>query len=272
MTELCNLARKYGTDKVIHGYTLYYNELFQKKKDENLNFLELGIFRGSSILMWHDYFVNSTIYCIDNCLPEKCSGKTICPSTSIDKLNKYSNRIKAYLCEQENNDFINILFNIITCDYIVDDASDFQKETLQSLVIFFKKLKSGGIYIIEDICNLWGFQTGSWWGQKNGKKDTNAGSNKWLEDYKMTGKLKDEELFNDSIHYVLRNFINTQNFYSEYLTDEENKYLTDNILKIELIIAPEQRSKEIHDLGIPTYPGTKNTKLKNGAIGIIYKK
>ena len=32
MTELCNLARKYGTDKVIHGYTLYYNELFQKKK------------------------------------------------------------------------------------------------------------------------------------------------------------------------------------------------------------------------------------------------
>ena len=35
MSELCNLAIKYGTDKVNHGYTLYYNELFQKNKNGN---------------------------------------------------------------------------------------------------------------------------------------------------------------------------------------------------------------------------------------------
>ena len=49
--------------------------------------------------MWNQYFKNSSIYCIDNCIPEKCSNNLICPPTIIDKLNNFSNRIKAYNCD-----------------------------------------------------------------------------------------------------------------------------------------------------------------------------
>ena len=63
-TILCSLAYKYGTDKVQHGYTLYYNELFKNSKNDKFNFLELGIFKGSSILMWNEYFINANIYIV----------------------------------------------------------------------------------------------------------------------------------------------------------------------------------------------------------------
>ncbi len=272
MTYLCNIANKYGTDKVQHGYTLYYNDLFNNDKDKNLNFLELGIFKGASILMWNEYFKNSSIYCIDNCIPEKYSNNLICPPTIIDKLNNFSNRIKAYNCDQTDEKKINNIFNNIVFDYIVDDASHFQEESLKSLGILFKKLKSGSFYIIEDVQVMWSFLTGSWWGQKNGKEHSNAGKNLWLEKYRKTGELEDESLFNDTIIYVLNKFIETNVFYSEYLNEEDNKYLTENISKIEIIAAPQKRQEFIHDLGVPKYPGTPNTKLKSGCIAIIYKK
>lgn len=109
-------------------------------------------------------------------------------------------------------------------------------------------------------------------GAKNGKEDSNAGKNLWLEKYRKTGKLEDESLFNDTIIYVLNKFIETNIFYSEYLNEEQNKYLIENISKIEIIAAPQKRQEFIHDLGVPKYHGTPDTKLKAGCIAIIYKK
>ena len=264
LTDLCTLAKKYGTDKVQHGYTKYYDVIFKKDRNNLINFCELGIFRGASTIMWNEYFTKGNIYCIDN--------YTICSSEVVQKLNQYSPRIHAYYSAQDDEENLNTIFKGIEFDYICDDASHFQRETLKSLGILFKKLKSGGTYIIEDICCMWAFQTGSWWGQKNGKKDTNAGNNTWIKNFEETGKLKDEKLFNDSIYSAIDNYIKTNIFESEYLTKEENQYLTDNIKHIEMISAPQQRSKEIHDLGVPKWAGTPNSKLKAGTIAIIVKK
>ena len=272
LTDLCVLAKKCGTDKVQHGYTKYYSQIFKKDRTNPINFCELGIFRGASIGLWHEYFTKGNIYCIDNCKPEKCSGRLICPSDVVQKLNQYSPRIHAYYSAQDDEEKLNTIFKGIEFDYICDDASHFQRETLKSLGILFKKLKSGGTYIIEDICCMWAFQTGSWWGQKNGKEDTNAGNNTWIKKFEETGKLKDVKLFNDTIYSVIDNYIKTNIFKSEYLTKEENQYLTDNIKHIEMISAPQQRSKEIHDLGVPKWAGTPNSKLKTGTIAIIVKK
>ena len=270
-TELCSLATKYGTDKVNHGYTLYYHDLFKNNRSIK-NFLELGIFRGASSKMWNDYFPDAKIYCIDNCEPEKCSGMLICPPYILEELNHFSTRMRAINCRQDDRENLNKIFDGIKFDYIVDDASHFQKESQISLAVLFKNLESKGIYVIEDICNMWAFQTGSWWGQADGKEDTNAGNNNWLNLYKTTGKLKDESLFKDTIWYVLNKFIDTNKFDSPYLTKEENRYLSDSIESVEIIAAPEKRSDDIHVLGIPTYPGTQGSKLTAGCIAIINKK
>ena len=67
----------------------------------------------------------------------------------------------------------------------------------------------------------------------------------------------------------MHNYLKSNVFYSEYLSDDDNKYLTDNIENIEIIAAPEEREKYLHDnYNIPKYSGTLNTKLKSGCIAM----
>jgi hypothetical protein len=62
MSNLNELAGKYGTDKSSHGFIGKYEELFQSFKNDELNFLEIGVFMGSSIKMWDEYFTNGKIF------------------------------------------------------------------------------------------------------------------------------------------------------------------------------------------------------------------
>ncbi len=95
----------------------------------------------------------------------------------------------------------------------------------------------------------------------------------WLQKFIQSNKLEEEEVYKDSVLYVLHNYLKSNVFYSEYLSDDDNKYLTDNIENIEIIAAPEEREKYLHDnYNIPKYSGTLNTKLKAGCIAIIRKK
>jgi len=271
-TDLCKIAEKYGTDKVSQGYTLYYDESLKHLRNNKINMLEIGIFRGGSILMWNEYFQKGEIYCIDNCIPNS-SGHLLCNQSVLDNLNNYSERIHAYDCCQKDNIKMENIFSNITFDLIVDDGEHFQEHMLKSFGNLFKKVNSGGIYIIEDICTMWGFQTGSWWGQKNGIENTSRGKNSWLQKFIQNNKLEEEEVYKDAVWYVLHNYLKSNVFYSEYLSDDDNKYLTDNIENIEIIAAPEEREKYLHDnYNIPKYSGTLNTKLKAGCIAIIRKK
>lgn len=95
------------------------------------------------------------------------------------------------------------------------------------------------------------------------------GKNSWLQKFIQSNKLE-EEVYKDSVWYVLHNYLKSNVFYSEYLSDDDNKYLTENI---EIIVASEEREKYLHDsYNIPKYSGTLNTKLKAGCIAIIRQK
>jgi hypothetical protein len=273
--DLCNIAKKYGTDKVGHGYTKYYHDILKSLTNKEINMLEIGIFWGASIKMWNEYFKHGNIFCIDNCIPTN-TGDHLCNINIVNDINKYSSRIHGYNCCQKSREKLQGIFLEIKFDIIVDDGSHLQEDQQISLGCLFKNLKSKGIYIIEDICTMWAFKTGSWWGQKHGIENTSAhkigGKNLWLEEYKKTGKLRTEDLFSDTTWYVLHYYIKNKKFISPYLTEEENNYLTENIESIEIVAAPESRDDYIHSLGIPKYEGTPGSTLKAGCIAIINKK
>lgn len=276
MTELCNIAKKYGTDKVSHNYTYYYHEYLEKYMNEDTTMLEIGIFKGSSIKMWDEYLKKGLIYCIDNCTPNS-GGDLLCLQNTIDYLNEYSSKIHADICCQKDKKKLNELYHDISFDFIVDDGGHFMEDQQISLGALFKNVKSKGYYIIEDIVSMWGLQTGSWWGQRDGVFDTNAtregGTGNWMNKFMQTKTLKSEKNFSDSTWYVLQEYLKNKKINSIYLSEEENKYLNDNIENIALIAAPQKREDHIHNLlGVPTYQGTEGTKLKNGCIAIIQKK
>lgn len=137
---LDELALKYRTDKgsYYHNYTLYYDMIFNKIKDQPLKVLEIGVNKGSSLKMWKDYFVNSLIYGID-----------IHSSCKILE----EDRIKIFIGSQDNADFLTKVKNEVKDDFdiIIDDGSHMSVHQIASFKITFPFVRSGGYYIIEDL-------------------------------------------------------------------------------------------------------------------------
>ena len=64
--SLVDLVDNTRTDKnTTHSYLDLYETLLSSKKTTAKNVLEIGIFDGGSIKLWHDYFTNATIYGLD---------------------------------------------------------------------------------------------------------------------------------------------------------------------------------------------------------------
>ena len=63
--ELTRLSKRFGTDKVAHGFTKLYDAIFSTQRSTTRRMLEVGVFYGASIRMWHDYFPAATIHGVD---------------------------------------------------------------------------------------------------------------------------------------------------------------------------------------------------------------
>jgi hypothetical protein len=160
MSELCNLFYKYRSDKcpaIFHSYSPVYYDILKDKKNDFKHILEIGIGTneimqpisgpnyqiGSSLKAWRDFFCNSTVFGLDinqNVLFEE-------------------ERIKCFFADQSKSESLEeAIFNInqftkstIEYDFILDDGSHVVEHMLLTFHTLKKYLKTGGIYIIEDI-------------------------------------------------------------------------------------------------------------------------
>lgn len=141
--KLEEIAIKYGTDKQQkngHGYTVFYEKYFESIRNNKLTFLELGVREGWSIKMWHEYFPNADIWCIDNDKEKKCPN-----GFNLDRIN-------FFIGSQDDEQFLNDLHTKSGgFDIIIDDASHISSLTIKSFEILFPYVKSNGLYIIEDL-------------------------------------------------------------------------------------------------------------------------
>jgi len=143
-TDLCNILEKYGSDKCSnwHNYSALYDYFFKHFRDEEINFFEVGIYHGSSVKSWREYFSKAKIYTAD------VDKETFLSISNLD--------VEYFYCDQDNPQSIQSMWksnslNDTEFDVIIDDG----KHEFISNLNFFKesiyKLKSGGIFIIEDL-------------------------------------------------------------------------------------------------------------------------
>ena len=121
-----------------HNYSVFYEKYFKNLKNNRMNILELGSHEGKGIASFYFYFSNAGLI-----------GANINPFQM-----KYSSkRISELFVDVSSERSLNSLYNYLTIDLeiIIDDASHNIKDILITLSIFFKKLKSGGCYVIEDL-------------------------------------------------------------------------------------------------------------------------
>ena len=159
MQTLDELFNKYGSDKGSvhgskHGYAYYYEKLLSDLRDKPIHLLEIGLCKGGpelnemekglnrtdvsipSIQAWQDFFPKAQIYGFD-----------------ISDFSEYeSDRFRFFRGDSGiKSDFDQVLQLDQDLDVILDDGSHASFHQQLAFLELFEKLKSGGIYIIEDL-------------------------------------------------------------------------------------------------------------------------
>jgi spermidine synthase len=148
MDPLSLLAQKYGTDKEprAHNYTPIYHGLFADRRDRVSAVLEVGVFGGASIKMWHDYFPAAQIWGVDvnpNVWQHFTPWRTSSNGMSLFPDNWP--RIQLIIADCKTFEVPPGPF-----DLVVDDGSHRTQDVMETFVRVWPHVKRGGYYVIED--------------------------------------------------------------------------------------------------------------------------
>ena len=135
-------------EKLTDKWSMYLDEwdgLFEAFRDKEISLLEVGIQNGGSLEIWSKYFLNAKhiVGCdIDiNCNYLEYADPRI--SLVIGDINSDK-------CQQD------IQKNVKSFDIFIDDGSHTSGDTISTFSRYFKNVKDGGLYIVEDLhCSYW---------------------------------------------------------------------------------------------------------------------
>lgn len=121
-----------------HNYTEVYSRYFAHLRDLPIKFFEIGIFEGNGVQMWEQYFKNAELHFMD---------------ITFSYAKYFSNRSHYHLGDQANaKDLLSIMSSTGgDFDIIIDDGGHTMNQQLVSFITLFPYVKSGGMYIIEDL-------------------------------------------------------------------------------------------------------------------------
>ena len=134
--NLIQLAEKYKTDKLGHGYMPFYMRYLP---EDPIKILEIGVDQGLSLLMWQEFFPGTEIHGID------IFHNKLLVKEDLEK--------KGIICHLGNQSDISFLRNIHDqFDFIIDDGShNMDDQQLSFRHLFVNNLRGKGYYIIEDL-------------------------------------------------------------------------------------------------------------------------
>ena len=159
MESIKVLFEKHLSDKAINGYSDVYDHFFYPWKDKYITLLEIGIgtlnpthsnmlfweekypeYRpGASLRAFKEYFPHGLIYGID---------------VNEDCMISDEERIKTFLMDSTDKITSDDIFGSLSkFNFIVDDGDHRYETQIKTFENFFGKLRSDGVYILEDLEN-----------------------------------------------------------------------------------------------------------------------
>lgn len=188
---LVQIIKESGTDKYSHGYAPVYQEYLSHLKDEKFQLCDIGVLKGNSLKAWNRYFTNADIHGFDLMRFPKVGNIPVHKMDQCDKeeMGKLVKELK------------------LQPTIIVEDGGHKPEHHQKTIYPFFKAMKSGGIYFIEDLQVCF-----------HGKKPIN-------KKYEVTPE-------NNTIDW-LNSLLTETPMQSPYLSAKEQQYLINNIESIE---------------------------------------
>jgi SAM-dependent methyltransferase len=142
--QLSSTFNNYKADKnsFFHNYTHYYNPYLSKYQYENINLLEIGVYKGESLRAWREYFKNAiNIVGIDNGL-----DYSECKKVEDKDMNVY-----VEIGSQNDVEFLkSVSTKYDGFDIVVDDGSHQLSDVKISFETLFPLMRDKGVYVIED--------------------------------------------------------------------------------------------------------------------------
>ena len=194
----------FDKEKIVsHNYSEFYDKYFKNFKKDKINLLEIGSHEGKGLASFFFYFPNSYLI-----------GANINPF----QMQFSSKRLTELFVDVSSSRSIHSLSDYLKedLDIIIDDASHNLKDILTAFGILFKKLKSGGCYVIEDM------------DQFKALKELNPYSDE-ATPLEILNKINDK-----------------QDFKTSFINDESKKYLIENIKDIKI----EKGSMKINEINV----------------------
>ncbi len=194
----------FDKEKIVsHNYSAFYDKYFRNIKKDKISLLELGSHEGKGLASFFFYFPNSDLI-----------GANINPF----QMRFNSKRISELFVDVSSSRSIISLSGYLkkNPDIIIDDASHNLKDILTAFGILFKKLKSGGCYVIED-----------------------------MDQFKA---LKELNPYSDEPTplEILKKINDKQDFKTSFIDEESKKYLIENIKNIKI----EKGSMKINEINV----------------------
>jgi hypothetical protein len=213
MKTLSEISKQYPTDKdFTHNYyNMVYEKYFSPIRETTKLICEIGIggldgnlgwLPGNDLKVFRDYFLNANILGLDIVRHENI--------TDLD-------RITLDWIDQSKRDIvIDYAAKLQDYDIILDDGSHNVYDQQITLAHFFKSLKSGGMYILEDL---------------HTSIEVSIPEKNAIWNWGIPGFITPLEL--------LENFQKTGEIIADHLNEEEKIYLQENIKSVEIFrIAP----------------------------------
>ena len=136
MGLLHDLGTKYQTDKARgHGYMDFYEQFFAPIKNDVKKVIEIGVYFGSSIQTWLEYFPNATVYGID-------SG----PRPEVVQHERF-----VYITKDALNEDVYGMFSDGDIDIVIDDGSHYMSQQQDAIKYYWSKIKPNGYFVMEDL-------------------------------------------------------------------------------------------------------------------------
>lgn len=152
LKTLDELLIEYGSDKATehtrtyakpHGYSVVMEKYFAPLRDKCISFLEIGVGGGESIRAWLDYFSKAEIVGIDfvkdtnvfNVPGKPYARYTFSHGDQVDRTGW-----KCFVANHGSG-----------WDVVLDDGGHFNDQIIITFEEMWPHVKSGGLYLIEDL-------------------------------------------------------------------------------------------------------------------------
>ena len=140
--NLIKLDNKITDKNTKHSYLPLYDKLLKPIKEKTKTVLEVGVYFGGSIKLWHDYFTNATIY-----------G---CDITDIIKIKEIKNNDRIILSLNKDaytKSFVDTIKDK-KFDFLLDDGPHTLDSMIKFIQFYSPLMSENGILIIEDVKSL----------------------------------------------------------------------------------------------------------------------